>query len=140
MTPRIARTTLFPLAALLGLLVASLSMGRCSKKGSGGAKATKVDCNKLCDKTFGACQYQVLLANEKTKTAKTAKTAKTKQDSVALFKKLGLLKKFKERDQEKCLKGCQSRKGQFRDGKAVNACLEITDCPEFAACITRHIQ
>jgi len=117
------------LAALVGILVAGLLVGSgCSKKGDG-AKAKKVDCNQLCDKTFGTCVSEVLLAS-----------GKMGQKKLALFKKLGLLERVRKQGHDECLKGCRAKDGQFSDGKAATACLELADCKKFATCITRHIK
>ncbi len=118
----------------LGSLVALLLFGfaispGCSKKDSDSAKPKKVDCDKLCDKTFGTCVSEVLMASGKMDAKK-----------VAMFKKLGLLKKVQKQGHEQCLKGCRANDGQFGDAKSANTCLEMADCQKFATCITRHIK
>lgn len=119
------------LTLLLGLLAAGmLLVAGCAKDGSkASGKANKVNCNALCDKTFGTCVNEVLLGSGKMDSKK-----------LAMFKKLGLLKdKVIKPGHDKCLKGCVARKGQFRDSSAVNACLAIKDCKKYATCILKHM-
>jgi hypothetical protein len=121
---------LVSLVSLTTLLLVGLLVGPgCSDKGSKSAKSKKVDCQKLCDKTFGTCVSEVLMSSGKMDAKK-----------VAMFKKLGLMKKVQKEGLAQCLKGCRAQKGQFGDSRSANKCIEMTDCKKFAACITRHIK
>lgn len=131
MTPRNTRSplsTLAMLAALIALTGLLIGTG-CAKKDGGSSKANKLDCNKLCDKTFDTCVSEVLLAS-----------GKMNKKKLAMFKKLGLLKKVKKQGHEECLKGCRAKSGQFSDARSANACLDIADCTKFAKCITGYIK
>ncbi len=115
--------------AAVGLFAAGLQLGGCSRKGSDAKPEPAVDCNNLCDKTFGSCVEEVLLAS-----------GKLDKKKLALFRKLNILPKITKEGHKTCLEGCRSKKGHFSDAKAVNACIAISDCKRHAACIARHIK
>lgn len=116
--------------ALVGSLLAAPSLGLGACKATHEAPTVaRVDCSRLCKKTFTTCGREVFI-----------KSGKLRVDKARLFKVLGILKKVKAEGLETCLKGCGGQRGLFADAAKVNQCLEIQDCTAFAACITKYIK
>jgi hypothetical protein len=102
-------------------MVLSLGVWGCNK--------LKVDCEKMCDKTFKECVGEVLVAAGKTDQAKLDQLTKT-----------GKIKGVQETGYGACLKDCKNKKGFGSDAGSINKCLEIKDCKEYAKCIRKHIK
>lgn len=117
-------------AARVGSLAAAalMTLGAC-KDTAKEPTVVRVDCNRLCKKTFTTCGREVFI-----------KSGKLRVDKARMFKVLGILKKVKAEGLETCLKGCGDQQGLFGDAAKVNHCLEIRDCTAFAACITKYVK
>ncbi|MFH2009197.1 MAG: hypothetical protein ABI333_21590 [bacterium] len=110
------------------LLAASTPLHGCGKK-SPEEKLGKVDCDTLCNRTFGTCAEQVFVAS-----------GKMQEGKVKLFKKLKILPRVKKEGLDNCLKGCRKQGGRGGDAMAINACLALDDCKRYASCIVKHIK
>ncbi len=127
---RISLVSLVTLVTLVALMFVGLLVGPgCSRDDASSAKPPKVDCQRLCDKTFGSCVTEVLLVSGKMDAKK-----------VAAFKRLGLLKKVQKQGLDQCMSECRAKKGKSAYAKMANRCLAMADCKKFATCVTRQIK
>jgi len=103
-------------------IVALVAMGLVSTAGLG--CPAKVDCDKMCTKTFKECVGEVLIAK-----------GKLSQKKLDMIKKLGGLKKVQDAGYGACIKACKDEKGLQKDGAKINKCMKIKDCKKFAECM-----
>ena len=94
-----------------------------------GCSKLKVDCDKMCSKTFKDCVGEVLVAS-----------GKMDQKKIDLIKKAGAFKKVQEAGYSACMKDCKKKKGFGSDAGKINKCLEKKDCKSYADCIKKHIK
>jgi hypothetical protein len=94
-----------------------------------GCSKVKVDCEKVCKRTFDECLEDVLVAS--------GKLSKEKLD---MAKKAGMLKKMKKQGYDTCLKNCKDQKGLGSDAGDINKCLKKKSCKEYADCIKGHLK
>jgi len=98
--------------------------------GVSGCNKLKVDCKKLCEKTFKECVGEVLVASGKMDQGKLD----------AIKNKAGAFKKIKDSGYAVCVKDCKTKKGFGSDAGEINKCLKIKDCKEYAKCVKKHIK
>ncbi len=106
-----------------------LTLGLLLAFGASGCSNLKVDCDKMCGKTFKECVGEVLVAS--------GKMDKAKIDQI---KKMGALKKVQEAGYGACMKDCKKKKGFGSDASQINKCLKEKDCKKYAECIKKHIK
>ena len=94
-----------------------------------GCNKLKVDCEKMCEKTFKECVGEVLVASGKMDQAK-----------IDMIKKAGAFKKVQDAGYGACIKDCKKKKGFGSDAGEINKCLKAKDCKEYAKCIKKHIK
>lgn len=97
--------------------------------GVSGCNKLKVDCEKMCTKTFKECVGDVLVA--------AGKMEQAKYDQI---KKAGALKSVQDSGFASCMKDCKKKKGFGSDASSINKCLEMKDCKAYAKCIKKHIK
>ena len=97
--------------------------------GASACGSVKVDCDKMCSKTFKECVTEVMLAS-----------GKMTEKQMKLVKKAGALDKMKEKGHEACMKDCKKKKGIGSDAGKINKCLKKKDCKEYADCIKEHLK
>jgi hypothetical protein len=107
------RITTISLAALMTL--SSLGFFACSKK---------VDCEKVCKRTFDTCLEDVMVA-----------TGKVSKEQVELIKKMGKLKEAGKQGYDQCMTKCKDQKGMASDGDKINECMKKKSCEDFAKCM-----
>lgn len=97
--------------------------------GALGCSKVKVDCKKVCKRTFDECLEDVLVAS-----------GKLSKDKLEMAKKAGMLKKMKKQGFDTCMKNCKDQKGLGSDAGEINKCLKKDSCKEYADCIKKHLQ
>ncbi len=104
-------------------IVALTALALVSFAGIGCGKV-KVDCEKMCTKTFKECIAEVLVAK-----------GKVDMKKIDLLKKAGAFDKIKQGSYDACLKACKKDKGVTKDAAKINKCMKIKDCKEYAKCV-----
>jgi hypothetical protein len=104
------------------------TIGSASGQGSGGA--SRVDCARMCRKTFKECVEEVLLAAGKMSPRQLDKIKKIP----------GVIAKMQEAGYSACLRDCSKKKGVGMDARAINQCLALTSCKKYAQCVKKHIR
>jgi hypothetical protein len=94
-----------------------------------GCSKLKVDCKKMCEKTFKECVGEVLVASGKMDQAK-----------IDMIKKVGAFEKVQKAGYGACIKDCKKKKGFGSDAGEINKCLKKKNCKEYADCIKKHIK
>jgi len=94
-----------------------------------GCNKLKVDCEKMCTKTFKECVGEVLVASGKMDQAK-----------LDMIKKAGAFQKVQDAGYGACVKDCKKKKGFGSDAGEINKCLEKKTCADYAKCIKKHIK
>ncbi len=110
-------------------ILIGLSLSFVMVLGASGCSKLKVDCEKMCAKTFKECVGEVLVASGKMDQAK-----------IDLIKKAGAFKKVQDAGYSACIKDCKKKKGFGSDAAAINKCLDKKDCKAYADCIKKHIK
>jgi len=116
------------LAGLVGLLVAPGCDGA-RKARQRARRAQKVDCDRLCTRSFKRCAVEVLVA-----------AGKTKPERVAALQATGAFEKIQSYGYKACLRDCNTKKGRGSDASRINACLAKRGCKPFAECIQAVVQ
>ena len=106
------------LVLLLGLMV-----------GLPACKSIKVDCDKMCSKTFRECMSEVMLSAKKV----------TPKELEAIQKVNGL-KKMQQDGYTHCMADCKKKKGFGSDAGKINTCLDKKSCKDYAECIKEHLK
>jgi hypothetical protein len=115
-------------ALVLTLTVALVACGD-KKVGKKETEKEKVDCNRMCARTFKECVGEVLVSS-----------GKMDQKKIDLIKKAGAFKKVQDAGYEACMKDCAKKKGFGADASEINKCLDKKGCKDYAACIKEHIK
>ena len=94
-----------------------------------GCSKLKVDCEKVCERTFKECVADVLIATKKVDSKK-----------MEMIKKVGKIEQVKAAGHKACVKDCKKKKGFGSDAGEINKCMKIKDCKEFAKCMKKHVK
>ncbi len=120
----------------LMILALTVTLGGCGDKKDAKKKAKeemrakmKVDCEKMCTKTFRDCVGEVLVAS-----------GKMDKSKIDMIKKVGALKKVQDAGYAACVKDCKRKKGFGTDAAEINKCLKLDSCAAYAKCIKQHIR
>lgn len=97
--------------------------------GASACGSVKVDCDKMCTRTFKECVGEVMVGS-----------GKMTKKQLELVKKAGALKKMQEKGYEACMKDCKKKKGIGSDAGKINKCLKKSNCKEYADCIKKHLK
>ena len=116
------------LAGLLALVVAPACNGA-QKARRKARQAQKVDCVKLCTRSFKTCATEVVVA-----------AGNTKPERVAALQATGAFEKIQSVGYEACMRDCKKKQGRGSDAGRINACLAKKGCHAFAECIRRVVQ
>ncbi len=92
-------------------------------------RAQKVDCARLCARSFNECALEVVVA-----------TGRLKPERVAALKAAGVFEKFQTLGYGACLRDCKKKQGRGSDAGRINDCLAQKGCLPFARCIKKVIQ
>jgi len=125
------RWTLHKILALVGAVgvVGGLGCDSERKAQQRARRAQKVDCARLCARSFNKCALEVVVA-----------TGKLKPERVAALKAAGVFEKFQTLGYEACLRDCKKKQGRGSDAARINDCLAQKGCMPFAACIKKVIE
>ena len=99
--------------------VASLGLFACSKK---------VDCKKVCKRTFDTCVEEVMVA-----------TGKVSEKQIKLIKKMGKLKDAAKQGYDKCMSKCKDQKGMASNSDKINKCMKKKSCEDYAKCMKAEL-
>ena len=94
-----------------------------------GCSKVKIDCKKVCKRTFDECLEDVLIAS-----------GKLSKDKLDMAKKAGMLGKMKKQGFDACMKNCKDKKGIGSDAGEINKCMKKKNCKEFAECMKKHLK
>ncbi len=89
----------------------------------------KVDCVKLCTRTFKKCPAEVVVAAGKMTTKR-----------LESLKAAGAFERIQSLGYDACLRDCNKKKGRGSDVGRINTCLKKVGCKPFAECIKEVIQ
>ena len=96
--------------------------------GRGVGDGSKVSCKQMCERTFIDCLKEVLIAS-----------GQLSEEKLAMAEKAGLMKDMKKKGYDACMKNCKDRGGVGGDAPAINRCLGLKSCEEYAECINKHL-
>jgi hypothetical protein len=119
---------LLALVFAMGLLLAP-GCGDARKARRKARRAQKVDCVRLCTRSFQKCALEVVVA-----------TGRLKPERVDALKAAGVFAKFQTLGYEACLRDCNKKQGSGSDAARINDCLAQKGCMPFADCIKKVIQ
>lgn len=116
------------LIALLGVAVApACDRGRKARQKA--RRAQRVECARLCDRSFKECPVEVLVA-----------AGRIRPERVAALRASGAFDKIQSVGRQACLRDCKKKEGRGSDAPRINACLAKKGCKPFADCISRVVQ
>ena len=115
-------------AGLLGLVSAPACDGA-RKARQKARRAQKVDCEKLCTRSFKSCAVEVVVA-----------AGKMKRERVVALQAAGAFEKIQSYGFEACLADCKKKRGRGSDAGRINTCLAQKGCQPFAECIRKVVQ
>ena len=113
------------LLVVLATLGGTLVLPSC-RKGAKQPNVGTVDCDTVCNRTFGQCAAEFFIASKA-----------MKKEKVLLTQKVGIFPRIQKEGLDNCLRSCRSLKGKGRNAKAVNDCLKLDACGPFADCIVK---
>lgn len=116
------------LAGLLGLVYVPACDGA-QKARHKARRAQKVDCDRLCTRSFKECPVEVVVA-----------AGNTKRERVAALKAAGVFERVQALGHAACLRDCKKKQGRGSDAGRINACLAKQGCKLFAECIKKVVQ
>jgi hypothetical protein len=109
---------------VISLVASALALGSLA-----GCGKMKVDCEKLCKKTYGECGGELRVVKARLDRASLEELQRNPA-------KLEKLQKSLAQEQETCRTRCKEKKGYGSDAGKFNDCLrKHSDCRGYAACI-----
>lgn len=98
--------------------------------GAADGGAPRVDCKKMCARTFKTCLVETLVTSGKL----------TRKMIDKLKKSAGAMAKIQQAGYNACQKDCARKKGFGTDAAEINTCLALASCAKYAQCIKRHVR